>query len=265
MVPSFVALSAWLRATLVSIPAWALVPALFLFFFAVSLSARALVRGRADGERRDEIAEEATRSLTGIAASFAFFVGFAITMSWGAVSAGQSAIEEQATRAQQLVWIIGNVSDDRASAAMLSELRTYLVTASERDQPALERGDVRDLPSSPSLDSLQEAIHAYAFGPGTSDPEAASLAEAAANLGASVASVAAVAQRSLPPLMGILLLVVATLLATVSGMSSARAHRPLLLPVWCLLPALAISVIPGPGGIGIDLSPLLLVADRIAG
>lgn len=72
------------------------------------------------------------------------------------------------------------------------------------------------------------------------------------------------AQRSLPVLLAVLLLVSGLLLATITGISNAAVKRPILLPVWCLIPALSIAVIPGPGGIAADLSPLGLVAERLA-
>jgi sulfite exporter TauE/SafE len=78
------------------------------------------------------------------------------------------------------------------------------------------------------------------------------------------ALVSAEAQRSLPVLLAVLLLVSGLLLAAITGISNAAVKRPILLPVWCLIPALSIAVIPGPGGIAVDLSPLGLVAERLA-
>lgn len=260
-----VAVSSWLREALVSVPPWAIILALFLLFVGISVGCRTLVVRRCSDDRRAELAEHAGKLVTGMAASFAFFVGFAITMTWGAVSAGQAAVEDQAARAQQLVWVVGNISDEEAAHSILEELHTYLVTAANQDGPHLAGGDTRNLPSTKPLDTLQDSIHGYAFGPDSADPEVSGLVDAAADLNAAAASVSAVARRSLPPLVAVLLLVAGGLLAAIMGVSTAMISRPLFLPVWCLLPALAITVIPGPGGIEVDLSPLLVVAERMTG
>ena len=255
--------STWLREVLVSIPAWAGVLLLFLIFLAVSLGSRAFVIRRCTESRREELAGHASSLVTGTAASFGFFVGFAITMTWGAVSAGQAAVETQAAHAQQLAWTVQNISDQAASDQIIGNLHSYLTAAAVQDGPYLEVGDTLELPSAQPLDVLQSAVHGYAFGPNSADPEVSGLVSAAADLTESAAAVAAVAQRSLPPLVAVLLFVTAVLLAAIMGISNATTARPWLLGVWCLIPALAIVVIPGPGGIGIDLSPLRLVAERI--
>lgn len=47
----------------------------------------------------------AIRELLGpLGATFALLVGFAITMTWSALSAGQDAVDLQASSAQQVSW-----------------------------------------------------------------------------------------------------------------------------------------------------------------
>lgn len=258
-------LGSLLRDAFEAIPMWIALPLMFLYFLAISLGCRTLVVKRCEEDRRKELSDHAGALITGVAASFAFFVGFAITMSWGAVSAGQAAVESQAARAQQVLWVLNNISDETAATKMTDELHTYLVTAAEKDGPYLATGNTMNPPSGVHLDTLQSSIHAYAFGPDSADPEVTPLVSAAADLNASAASVTAVAQRSLPPIMVLLLFISASILSAITGISTAVTRRPVFLPVWCLIPALAIAVIPGPGGIGIDLTPLMVVAERITG
>lgn len=83
-----------MRDLIIAVPLWAIMAALLLLFSAVIFTARRIVRRRCADDTCEEIAEQANGLATGLAATFAFFVGFAITVTWGAVSTGQAAVEQ---------------------------------------------------------------------------------------------------------------------------------------------------------------------------
>jgi hypothetical protein len=253
-----------MRTLLASISPWVLMLVLFAVFLTVAFTCREIVIRRCKKKRRKELAEQATKLLTGVAAAFAFFVGFSITITWGAVAAGQSAVENEAAQAQQVIWTFNNTPDRETAGKILDQLETYLRTAADEDEPYLQKGDVNNLPSAKPLDRLQDSIHRYAYGSEVPGAEVSSIVSSAASMNTAAALVSAEAQRSLPVLLAVLLLVSGLLLAAITGISNAAVKRPILLPVWCLIPALSIAVIPGPGGIAVDLSPLGLVAERLA-
>ena len=59
------------RELIVSLPLWAIVAALLVFFWAVTIAAREFVLRRRDVEAREALADQANSLLTGVAATFA--------------------------------------------------------------------------------------------------------------------------------------------------------------------------------------------------
>ena len=249
-------------------PSWLLAVALFAFFVAVGSACRWIVVKRCTEDRREELAEQAARLLTGLAATFAFFIGISVTITWGAVSAGQAAVEAQASRAQQLSWSLNNIENQQAAKPLVRDLRNYLAAAANEDRPYLSNGNAANRPSGALLDKLQVAVHKYAYLGSTPQSEASGIVSAASALSTADASVTAVADRTLPELIILLLLLTATINTAVMGISAANTRRPILFALWCLIPALSITVVlaldsPFAGDISISLAPLDSLAQHV--
>ncbi len=253
---------------LAGLSVWVIAAVLFLFFAAVMLVARAIATRRCSEESAEKLSDESVRLLTGLAATFAFFVGFAITVTWGAVSAGQAAVEREAGAVRNMNWAINNIPDRDESAQLREKLATFTEAAAYRDKNDLARGDTASLPSAVPLDRFQDALHTYAFGPTTPSPQVTSMVTAARALGTESAAVSAVAQRSLPTMVVVLLMVSGFLLAVVMGVSTVNARHPALMLVWSVVPALSITVVfalssPFERGIGVSLAPMQTVSQQL--
>lgn len=258
-----------MRDLIIAVPLWGILAVLLVFFCAVILAARRLVLRRCSEDTCADLAEQAQHLITGLAATFAFFVGFAITVTWGAVATGQAAVEQQAASIQQMAWRLNNIGSKTESAALMDKLRTYATTAATADDPFLIRGDTNNLPSSIPLDRFEDALHVYAFGSAAAPQEVNSLVTGAAAVGTNAATVAAVAKRTLPGILAILLVVTGVLVAVVMGIMTVSTSRPILMYVWALVPALSITVVialafPFAHRIGVNLAPLQAVAENIA-
>ena len=250
------------------LPAWVTAIILFLFFAAVMLVARTIAARRCSEESAEKLSDESVRLLTGLAATFAFFVGFAITVTWGAVSAGQAAVEREAGAVRNMNWAINNIPDKQEGAQLRAKLATFTEAAAYRDKSDLARGDTANLPSAVPLDKFQDALHTYAFGPKAPGTEVTSLVSAARALGTESAAVSAVAQRTVPPLVAILLMVSGVVLAIVMGVSTVNARHPALMLTWAVVPALSITVVvalsgPFAKGIGVNLAPMQTVSQQL--
>ena len=242
---------------------------LLAFFCVVGTGTRRLVQARGGEHTREELVDQAKNLLTGMSATFALFVGFAISICWGAVTAGQSAVEQQSAAIQTMAWQLRNIPDDSASAALLDKLTRYAQTAADADGKFLARGAVTGLPSEPALDDFDDAVTAYARGAGSD--RAASLLSAASELVTSSGAVAAVANRGLPRPLATLLMCVAILVTAVMGVTTATSGRWSLVfvYVWCLVPALSLTVVwalayPFALRSGLTLAPLRAVAHGLA-
>jgi len=252
-----------------AVPIWLILAVLLVFFCVVIVASRRQVLRRCSDDTCEDLVEQAKNLLTGLAATFAFFVGFAITVTWGAVATGQAAVEQQAASIQQMAWRLNNIANKAESTALMDKLRTYATTAATADDPFLIRGDTTNLPSAIPLDRFEDALHTYAFGPGAAPQEVNSLVTAAATVGTNAATVAAVAKRTLPGVLAILLVVSGVLVALVMGIMTATSSRPILMYVWALVPALSITVVialafPFAHRIGVNLAPLQAVAENLA-
>ena len=258
------------REVIISLRPGVIAVVLLALFCVVAIASRRLVLWRCDDETREELADQASNLLTGVSATFAFFIGFAISISWGAVTAGQNAVEQQSAAIHQMAWELRNIPDKTASAALMGKLTTYATTAADQDAAFLARGVTTDLPSAAALNDFEDALNAYAGGPGSA--RAAALVSGASDVVSSSAAVAAVANRSLPQPLATLLLVVAVLVTIVMGVSTVTKGRTsmMFVYVWCLIPALSLTVVmalayPFALRSGMTLAPLRAVAHSLAG
>jgi hypothetical protein len=258
-----------MRELIVALPLWVIAAVMTLFFWAVTRAARELVLRSREAEAREALAEQANSLLTGVAATFAFFVGFAISISWGAVTASQTAVEQQATAVQQMAWELNNIRDPAQSAALMADLRNYAATVVAEDIRLLVRGDAAVLPSAAALDRFENALQAFAYGPTAPERQTAPLISAASTLSSSAAAVAAVANRALPrPLLG-LLMVVGVLSSILMGITTVTYARPSLIFIWCLIPAVSVTTVlalayPFALRSGITLAPMQTIAQQLA-
>ena len=249
-------------------PWWLLIFVWFAFFAALSLLSRYAVRKISSDERKTELADYAGKTLSPIGATFAFLIGFAATMTWSAINAGQEAVDSESTSAQQLVWATKSISDRAGAVEVVGNLDRYLTIAVNQDSAFLARGETTALPSAQAFDTLQHSVHNVAYNRTTTGPDASAMTSAAAALTAAQAKVSAVAQRSLPPLMIGLLIAAGALLAVAMGASAAAVVRPYLMYGWAFVSAIAMSVIftldvPFHGAINVNLAPLAQLADTL--
>lgn len=250
-------------------PWWLLIVAWFAFFTALSLLSRFAVRRVKSSDRQDTLTEYASKTLSPIGAAFAFLIGFAATMTWSALNAGQEAVDAQATSAQQLAWATKSISDKAGAARVIGDLDRYLAAAVVQDPAFLARGEVSALPSAQAFDTLQHSVHNVAYAKGTTTSEATAMTQAASALTVAQTKVSAVAQRALPPLMTGLLIGAGALLAVAMGSAAARVDRPYLMYGWALVSAIALTLIltldlPFRGGIAVNMGPLASVSDGLA-
>ncbi len=256
-----------MRATSELTP-WLIIAVGFVFFAVVSACCRFGLSGVASPERRAQFEEHASKLLSVFGATFAFLIGFAITITWSAVGAGQDAVDLQASSAQQLSWATSEIQDNAGADEVNDNLRNYLNTVVSKDGPALADGDFTALPSAETFDTLQNSVHRVAFGRGNTDPMASGMVSAAASLTAAQSKVTAVAQRSLPPILIVLIGLSGTLLAAAVGLSALTVKPPYLMYAWALLSAVSVAVVlmldfPFSGGITVNLGPLSVAAKSI--
>jgi hypothetical protein len=252
--------------TLSGLPPWLLVAIGFVVFASVSVGCRLALRRAASPERITEVEGYAGKLLSVFGASFALLVGFSITISWSAVSAGQDAVDLQAGVAQQLSWSASAMKDQAGADVINANLRDFLNTVVSDDQRHLAEGNVSELPSDEIFDTLQSNVHRMA-GQASADPVASGMVSAAASLTASWSKVTSVAQRRLPAVLVALILASGLCLAAAVGMSALTVERPFLMYLSALISAMSIAVvliIDFPFiGIGVDLAPLSVSASSI--
>lgn len=263
-------MSSSLRAVLSEVPPWVVITFWFAVFAGVSFGVRWAVRTWSGPERMEELAEHSHKLVGALAATFAFLVGFAITITWSGVGDGQSAVEDQAAHAQQLAWSLRSMGDQAAADRLLGDLKMYLTVAATEDSDMLARGAGESLPSSSSLDRLAAEVHSYAYSMGEPGPEATMIITNVQDLAMGQASIVALSQRQLPILLAVLLVISGIAMAAVAGIGAATVSRPYLLLVWCFVSALAISVAfildhPFGGTLAVDFRPIIVVADSLPG
>lgn len=250
-------------------PLFVIVAVLVAYFWVVTKAAREVVLRRRDAEAREALADQANKLLTAVAATFAFFVGFAISASWGAVTAAQGAVEQQAAAVHQMAWELNNIPDRAVSAALKDKLRVYANTVVSEDAGVLRKGNLATLPSQQALDSFENDLLAYALGPNAQDRQASTLLSASSAVSTSSATVAALAKRELPAPLFALLLLVGTLASILMGISTVSYARPSLSFIWCLIPAVSIATVlalayPFAVRSGVTLAPMQSVVAQLS-
>jgi len=250
-------------------PSAAIAAMLLAVFGLVCFAARGLVLRRCDEEAREELADQAKSLLTGVAATFAFFVGFAISIGWGAVSAAQGAVEQQATAIQQMAWELRNMPDQSQSRSLLDKLTAYAQTAADQDPQLLAQGVTIGLPSAAPLEAFETALYSYTDKQ-PEDRATARMTTALTTLVSSSAAVASVANRALPQPLAALLFLVGVLVSAAMGISTVTYGRRsmIFVGVWCLVPALSLTVVlalayPFALRTGLTVAPLRAVAQHL--
>lgn len=259
-----------LRTLATDLPAWLEFLIWFLVFTGVAFGARWLAMRTTSEERRHELAEHSHKLIGALAATFAFLVGFSITITWSSVSQGQQAVEDQAAYAQQLIWSLRGMQDTSAASTFEADLRAYLMSAATQDSDMLAQGAGGTLPSSTPLNALAADVHAYSFAMEPPGPETTMLVSNVQSLAMGEASIIALSQRQLPILLALLLVISGVAMAAVAGIGAATVSRPYLLLVWCFVSGLAISVAfildhPFGGTLAVDFRPIIVVAESLAG
>lgn len=260
------------RDLIISVPLPVVAGLLLVLFCLVSTAARQLVRWCCDQDAREELVDQAKSLLTGVSATFALFVGFAISMCWGAVTAAQNAAEQQAAAVLQMAWELRSIPDQSQATLLTDKLTRYAVATAEVDGGFLARGRTADLPSAAALKDFENALNGYVCGPGSVAGAAGGLPATASKLVASAATVSAVANRALPRPLANLLACVSVLVTIVLGITTVSSGRSsmLFVYVWCLIPALSLTVVlalafPFALRSSTPLAPLRALADNLAG
>ena len=138
-----------MRDLIIAVPLWVIVAVLLIFFSAVIFAARRLTLRRLSNDTRRDFVDQANNPgyLDALAATFALFVGFAMTVTWGAVATGQDAVELHATSIQQMAWRLDNIGNRAEATALMDKLDVYATAAATADHPFLIRGNTTNLPS----------------------------------------------------------------------------------------------------------------------
>lgn len=258
-----------MRNLIISLPPGVITVVLFAFFCAVCFAVRAIVLKRCSDHVREELADQAKSLATGVAATFAFFVGFAISIGWGAVTAAQSAVEQQAVAIQKMSWQLRNIPDKATATDLTNRLKTYAMAAAYNDDDLLARGITVGLPSAVPLEELETAVQAYA----DRQPQprgATNVVNVTSEVVSASASVSAVANRGIPRPLATLLFAVAVLVTLVMGVSTVTAGRASMVFIyaWCVIPALSLTVVlalafPFALRTGLTLAPVRAIADSL--
>ncbi len=255
-------------AALAELPVIAIVAIFALYFSAVTFATRYLVRRHTSPERQAELITlaDVMNGPTGV--SMAFLIGFSVTITWGTISAAQSAVEKVASSTQEVAWLTEHMEDREAARALSGTLKKYLVTIQTQDVARLADRDLREMPSFTYLDELQGQLHNLAIDKSVQDAEASRALDAAAAVAENQAELVSIARRELPAALLWLLLVAGTLSSMVMGIVATKVDGPFLLVGWALVSAIGISVVlimydPFSGDIAVDMQALDDAAHRI--
>ena len=247
----------------------------FVIITGTALLARRLHSRIKDTVRREDLSEHAEKTLGPIAASLAFLIGFAITITWGGISAGQAQVEAEATAAKQIVWALemqaphgSQEAVDQRSVAVLTQLVNLLTVQDEEDRKMIPSGNVERLASTMKLSELETTVHAIILDPKTNPAKSSALQTAASEIASAKGELLAISRRELPVLLKLLILVNGLLLAAVMGMALATTKRPVLLIAWSFVVSLSISIVfmldhPLTGPLGVSTQPLMDVVEWI--
>ncbi len=251
-----------------TLPTWVTVLICAVGFSAVTFGTRYIVRRRCSESRQDELVSLAKAMNGPTGTTLAFLIGFAVTITWGTMSAAQDSIEKVAASAQQISWLSENLQDTADSRVINQDLSRYLTTIANEDRPKLASEDIVQLPSFDYLDKVEQDVHRIGVKGARVNPETSPLLTAAAALTGAQADLNALARRQLPPVVLWLLLFTAALSAAVMGIVAAKVRRPYLIIGWAMVAAIGISVVlslynPFAGTVSVDFQPLVDAASRV--
>jgi hypothetical protein len=211
-----------------------------------------------------------------VAASLALLVGFAITITWGGVSAAQSATEAEAVAARQIGWSIvlntgetyANLPEAEAQQA-LRDLVTLLEVTSQPNAQALVSTTTEHDPVDLALRAFQRSVRQLTYNAKVQPVQSGSIQSAADAVAAAEADTNAIAQRRLPALFIFLILITAVLLAALQGICLVSKPRPWAALAWAGVVALSITVVlqmdsPFTGDISVNRESLADVAAWIS-
>lgn len=198
----------------------------------------------------------------------AFLIGFSVTITWGTISAAQSAVEKVAASAQEVAWLTENMQDKEAASEIGLTLKKYLETVQTQDVDRLAARDLRGMPSFTYIDALQGQLHNLTISRSVDGEGASRAMDAAAAIAENQAELVSIARRQLPDALLWLLLVAGTLSSMVMGIVATKVDGPFLLIGWALVSAIGISVVlimyaPFSGDIAVDMQALDDAAHRI--
>jgi hypothetical protein len=257
-------LNAWVQ--------WALIVAALT---TIGVVARALARRWLRTHTADQVDHAASLSVP-IAGSLALLIGFAITITWGGISAGQSAVEAQAVAARQVGWNLElerEESSDQLAEALTATIVVDLVRLL-REASAPEAYEQLSTPElrngiDEALRRFQLSVRQLTYDPKISATQAASIQSAADSLAAAAADSLAIARRHLPDLLLVLILLNAALLSVLQGIALVNRRHPWGALAWAGIVALSITVVlqmdaPFSGAISVDRDSLSNVASWLS-
>lgn len=252
----------------VNLPVWIILFVCTSIFLSVMFGARHIVRRYSTEHQAETI--DLAKSMNGpTAASLAFLVGFAVTLSVGTITAAQQAVEKVAIEAQQLALVADSLENTSEAEKINASLTAYLTTIAEDDRTSLEAGQFVEMPSFVDLETLQEDVRKLSVSGSTTKSDTAStLQSSVSNLARAQADLNAVARRDVPPIVLQLLFLTGVLSAVTVGIVAAGVERPRLIVGWALISALGLTVVlalndPFGGGVSVTFQPLLDAASRI--
>ncbi len=256
-------------AAFTTLPTWVIILVCAVAFSTITFGTRWIVTRRCEPDRQDDLVELAGAMNGPTGTTLAFLIGFAVTITWGTMSAAQGSIEKVAASAQQISWLTENLEDKAAARTINDDLAPYLLTIADKDRAKLASGDIVQLPSFDYLDKLERDVHAVGKTGSTVNPESGQLLSAAAALTGAQAELNAVARRQLPTVVLWLLFFTATLSAAVMGIVATKVKRPYLILGWAIVAATGITVVlslynPFDGTVSVDFQALSDAAMRIA-
>lgn len=252
-----------------SLPTWAIVLICAAGFSAITFGTRRLMIHRTESDRQDELVVLATAMNGPTGTTLAFLIGFAVTITWGTMSAAQTSIDQVAASAQQISWLSENLADRSDAQLINDDLAGYLRTIATEDRAKLSSGDIVQLPSFNDLDKLERDVHRIGQAGSDVNPESGPLLSSASSLTGAQAELNAVARRQLPSVVLWLLVFTAALSAAVMGIVATKVKRPYLILGWAMVAAIGMSVVlslynPFDGTVAVDFQPLIDAADRIS-
>ncbi len=249
-------------------PTWLILALCTALFSAIMFGTRWATRRIKSSQRQKELVTLASSMNGPTGATLAFLVGFAVSITWGTISAAQSSVEKVAAQAQEISWLSDRLDDRGAAEALNRDLRLYLATVATEDKATLAQQYFNEMPSFKYLDALEADLRRIAATDSKTNPQSSKLVSGGAELVTAQAELNAIARRDLPPVFIQLLILTGALSAATVGIVAARTRRPYLIAGWALVTAMGITVVltlydPFSGSVTVNFQPLLDAAERL--